>query len=102
LIVALSKHLERCSVQSLALRVEYGSTLVRARTLCWLACIQSVSFGPLVRWLRSWSARMFTEDVLGQGVRLAATVVDDLVQSAMEHEHTGLQEEIERILRPVV
>lgn len=101
LIVALSKDLDRCSVGALQLRMEYGSTLVRARTMCWLACIEPTSYAPLVRWLGSWADRMLNSNVIARGVRLDESIAKDLGTAAAAH-RIELQTEIERVLLTVV
>eukprot|EP01047_Picozoa_sp_COSAG01_P104288 COSAG01_NODE_33629_length_561_cov_0.958874_1_plen_187_part_11 len=99
LIVALAQDLSRCSDErSLALRVEYASTLVRARAVCWLACIELASYGPIVAWLRGWAKRMFDGPALSMGVRLATSVVDDIVAAAEGRQL--LAEELGKVLNP--
>ena len=99
LIVALTSNLGRCSAGALQLRMEYGSTLVRARTLCWLACIEPTSYSPLARWLASWADRMLHSDVIGRGVQLDEGVIKDIGAAAAEV-HPELKAQLEQILRP--
>ena len=68
LIVALTKHLDRCDLAGLKLRLEYGTMLVRARCLCWIDCMPTshsthasevASYRPMVQWLQDWAKRTF-------------------------------------------
>ena len=94
LIVALSKNLDRCDVAGLKLRLEYGTTLVRARALCWIACIQqpldqsngmAPSYRPMVQWLHEWGKRTFSGAAQRHGLQLDVTALNDMVTAAGAH-----------------
>ena len=106
LIVALSKHLDWCDPAGLKLRVEYGTILVRARAMCWIACIppthehngMPASYRPLVQWLHDWAKRTFGGAARSQGVRLDIASVQDVLQAATGHPE--LASNIHRVLSP--
>ena len=104
LIVALSKHLDRCDPAGLKLRVEYGTTLECARAKCWIAYIPAAqagspmphSYRPLVQWLHDWAKRTFSGAARSQGVRLDAARMQDVLQAATGHPE--LASNIHRVL----
>lgn len=91
LIVALAKHLDRCDLAGLTLRLEYGTMLVRARALCWIACLPphttsaAASYRPMVQWLHDWGQRAFAGAAQRHGLRLDIELVQNLTDAAAGH-----------------
>ena len=89
LTVALSEHLDRCDLAGLSLRVEYGTMLVCARALCWIACMPIpaesgavASYRPMVQWLRDWGKQTFEGAAQRRGVRLDVAGLQRMTNAA--------------------
>lgn len=104
LIVALSKHLDRCDLAGLTLRLEYGQMLVRARALCWIACMPRsqpsavASYRPMVQWLHDWGKRAFAGAAQRHDLRLDAELVQNLTNAASA-DHPQLAANIHAVLK---
>lgn len=92
LIVALSKHLDRCDLAGLTLRLEYGTMLVRARALCWVACMPLsnefsavASYQPMIQWLHDWGKRTFEGAAQRHGLRLDVAALQSMTTAAGAH-----------------
>jgi hypothetical protein len=105
LIVALSKHLDQCDLAGLALRLEYGTMLVRARALCWIACMPPAhtnavaSYRPMVQWLHDWGKQAFAGAAQRHGVRLDMKLVQSLTDAATNAAHPQLAANIHAVLQ---